>query len=79
MREKSDAKSALLFITKNIPSLVTEGVSNEANCLVRYWFHQFWSFADTEIKTVKVSQLLKQVTFSLRRMPYASGVSQTRN
>ncbi len=34
---------------------------------------------DTEIKTVKVSQLLKQVTFSLRRMPYASGVSQTRH
>ena len=37
------------------------------------------ALSETEIETVKASQLLKQVTFSLRRMPYASGVSQTRN
>jgi hypothetical protein len=37
------------------------------------------ALSETEIKIVKASQLLKQVTFSLRRMPCASGVSQTRN
>jgi hypothetical protein len=37
------------------------------------------ALSETEIKTVKASQLPKRVTFSLSRMPYASGVSQTRN